>query len=106
MPSSVRAISPMRTAPAVWEEEGPTITGPRISKISIAIRSFIKGFLWGHCNTGNGKREEEQKEKAVKSLIKVQLTFAYQRELYFCMGFCVSFRPLGCGPDAVLARRI
>ena len=26
-----RAIRPMRTAPAVWELEGPTITGPRIS---------------------------------------------------------------------------
>ena len=33
-PSSVRAMLPMRTAPAVWELDGPTITGPRISKIS------------------------------------------------------------------------
>ena len=33
--SSVRAIRPMRTAPAVWELEGPTITGPRISKMSV-----------------------------------------------------------------------
>ena len=27
-------VLPMRTAPAVWELDGPTITGPRISKIS------------------------------------------------------------------------
>ncbi len=33
-PKRVRAIRPMRTAPAVWELEGPTIIGPRISKIS------------------------------------------------------------------------
>ena len=30
-PSSLRAMRPMRTAPAVCEELGPTITGPRIS---------------------------------------------------------------------------
>ena len=31
---------PMRTAPAVWELEGPTMMGPSISKISI-IGSFL-----------------------------------------------------------------
>ncbi len=30
-PSSFRAVSPMRTAPAVWLLDGPTITGPSIS---------------------------------------------------------------------------
>ena len=33
-PSSVRAIRPIRTAPAVWELDGPTMIGPRISKMS------------------------------------------------------------------------
>src|SRR5699024_8327406 len=34
-PSRVRPMRPMRTAPAVCELDGPTITGPRISKMSV-----------------------------------------------------------------------
>ena len=33
-PSSVRAMAPIRAAPAVWELEGPIITGPSMSKMS------------------------------------------------------------------------
>ena len=33
-------MRPIRTAPAVWELEGPTITGPRISKMS-SISVFL-----------------------------------------------------------------
>ena len=41
-PSSRRAISPIRTAPAVWELEGPTMTGPRISKMFMEAPFSIK----------------------------------------------------------------
>ena len=36
LPSIRRATRPMRTAPAVWELLGPTMTGPMISKMFIA----------------------------------------------------------------------
>ena len=34
-PSSVRAMAPIRAAPAVWELEGPIMFGPRTSKTLI-----------------------------------------------------------------------
>ena len=39
LPSSVRAMLPIRAAPAVWELDGPTMTGPRISKMSMESSS-------------------------------------------------------------------
>lgn len=36
-PSRARAMRPMRTAPAVWELEGPTMTGPRMSNRFIGV---------------------------------------------------------------------
>ena len=38
-------MRPIRTAPAVWELEGPTMMGPSISKISIITGSF-RGSLF------------------------------------------------------------
>ena len=46
VPSSVRAMEPIRTAPAVWELDGPTITGPRISKMSIKSSFDIVHFMF------------------------------------------------------------
>jgi hypothetical protein len=40
-PSSFRLIYPIFTAPAVWELDGPTITGPTTSNIFIASLSFF-----------------------------------------------------------------
>jgi len=39
LPKSVRAMAPMRAAPAVWELEGPTMMGPRMSKMSTIVSS-------------------------------------------------------------------
>ena len=39
-PISLPAIYPIRTAPAVCELDGPTITGPIMSNISIQYPSF------------------------------------------------------------------
>ena len=36
-PSSRRVMSPMRAAPAVWEDEGPTMMGPMMSKMFMTI---------------------------------------------------------------------
>ena len=41
-PSRRRVIRPMRAAPAVWEELGPTMTGPRISNRSIVPPEIIR----------------------------------------------------------------
>ena len=40
-PNSFRLIYPILTAPAVWELDGPTITGPTTSNIFIASLSFF-----------------------------------------------------------------
>ena len=45
LPSSRRAMRPSRAAPAVWEEEGPIIMGPIISKIVIGQHPFPMVFL-------------------------------------------------------------
>jgi hypothetical protein len=36
-PKSILHISPIRIAPAVWEEEGPTVMGPKTSNKLIAM---------------------------------------------------------------------
>lgn len=36
-----RAIAPIRAAPAVWELDGPIITGPSMSKISNIVRKLL-----------------------------------------------------------------
>ena len=48
-PSRVRAMRPMRTAPAVWELEGPTMMGPMISKMSIIEGASFRRILSGKC---------------------------------------------------------
>ncbi len=48
-PSSRRATSPMRTAPAVCELEGPTIIGPIRSKISISASVGVIWILYPTC---------------------------------------------------------
>lgn len=45
-PRSFLVISPILAAPAVWELDGPTITGPRMSKMFILLPSFSIVFVF------------------------------------------------------------
>ena len=49
LPSSFRVRYPMRAAPAVWDDDGPTIMGPIISKMFIAGQGSFRIFRppWG-----------------------------------------------------------
>ena len=56
-PSSVRAMAPILAAPAVWELEGPIITGPSISKISSIeklLSECVEGIVPHNAARDNG----------------------------------------------------
>ena len=49
LPSSLRVRNPILAAPAVWDDDGPTIMGPMISKMFIAAQG---SFLYFHAVVG------------------------------------------------------
>ena len=56
-PSSVRAMAPILAAPAVWELEGPIITGPSMSKISSIeklLSECVEGIVPHNAARDNG----------------------------------------------------
>ena len=60
-PSSVRAMAPILAAPAVWELEGPIITGPSISKISSIeklLSECVEGIVPHNAARDNGFVDE------------------------------------------------
>ena len=49
LPSSLRVRNPILAAPAVWDDDGPTIMGPMISKMFIVAQG---SFLYFHAVVG------------------------------------------------------